>query len=52
MSGGVVLNDKVEVVGIIKGGIVSLSDDSTNDLQGFVPIHCVIEDIAKKESRC
>lgn len=43
-SGGVVLNENYEVVGIIKGGIASLddSDDDTNENQGFVPIHVVL----------
>jgi S1-C subfamily serine protease len=44
-SGGVVLNSKREVIGIIKGGVQTLRDDedSTNDNQGFVPIHLAIE---------
>lgn len=42
-SGGVVMNRDYEVVGIIKGGIVSLSDDPVDENQGFVPIHVVLE---------
>ncbi len=42
-SGGVVLNENEEIIGIIKGGIVSLSEDDINENQGFVPIHCVLE---------
>lgn len=48
-SGGIVLNERVEVVGIVKGGIVSMSDDD-GDLQGFVPIHCVLQDIERKKN--
>lgn len=47
-SGGIVLNLACEVIGIIKGGIVSLDEDIINDNQGFVPIHVVIEDLQKK----
>lgn len=42
-SGGVVLNENEEIIGIIKGGIVSFSEDDINENQGFVPIHCVLE---------
>lgn len=48
-SGGLVLNQKKEVVGLLKGGIESLSEESENKMQGFVPIHLVIEDIKKSE---
>lgn len=51
MSGGIVLNDNVEVVGILKGGIVLMSDDENNDNQGFVPIHYVLDDIVKAKKR-
>lgn len=44
-SGGIVLNTLYEVVGIIKGGIVSINDDEHIDKQGFLPIHVVIEDL-------
>lgn len=47
-SGGVVLNSRCEVVGIIKGGIVTLEDDSNNDNQGFLPIHIVVKDLKEK----
>lgn len=47
-SGGIVLNSQKEVVGIVKAGIVSLDEDETNDIQGFVPIHVVLDDIKKK----
>ena len=49
MSGGIVLNDKYEVVGILKGGIVSMKEDLENDNQGFVPMHCIVEDIESKK---
>ena len=43
-SGGVVINQNMEVVGIIRGGVVDLSDDDDNNEQpGFIPIHRVIE---------
>lgn len=42
-SGGVVLNENLEVIGIIKGGIVTLADDALDENQGFVPIHLVLE---------
>ena len=48
-SGGVVLNEALEVIGIIKGGIVTLADDSLDENQGFVPIHLVIEHSEKQK---
>jgi hypothetical protein len=42
-SGGVVINQNLEVVGIIKGGIVDASEDDNDEHHGFVPIHCVVE---------
>ena len=47
-SGGVVLNSRCEVVGIIKGGIVTLEEDAGNDNQGFLPIHVVVNDLKNK----
>ena len=44
-SGGAVLNEREEVIGLIKGGIVSLSEDDKNENQGFVPIHCILEHV-------
>lgn len=44
-SGGVVLNSNNEAVGIIKGGIVSLSEDDNNENQGFVPLDIVMDHI-------
>ena len=44
-SGGVVLNDENEVVGIIKGGVATTEDEQTNIYQGFVPIKAVLEHI-------
>ena len=46
-SGGIVLNSNHEAIGIIKGGIVSLSEDSDNENQGFVPLHLVLEHMKK-----
>jgi hypothetical protein len=42
-SGGIVVNSDYEAVGIIKGGIVSLAEDTNNENQGFVPLHLVLE---------
>lgn len=42
-SGGIVLNSEHEAIGIIKGGIVSLSDEDSNENQGFVPLHLALE---------
>jgi len=39
----VVLNENLEVIGIVKGGVVSLSEDDIQGNQGFVPIHLVLE---------
>ncbi|CEO89929.1 Reverse transcriptase (RNA-dependent DNA polymerase) (fragment) [Syntrophaceticus schinkii] len=47
-SGGAVFNSDNEVVGIIKGGIASLNEDDKNDMQGFVPIHLMVEDLRSK----
>lgn len=44
-SGGVVLNEARQVVGILKGGRSSLEDDRLNDKQGFIPMHIVIDDL-------
>ena len=48
-SGGIVLNSRCEVVGIFKGGIVTLEEDADNDNQGFLPIHIVVDDLKKKQ---
>lgn len=42
-SGGAVINQNLEVVGIIKGGVVDISKEDESENQGFVPIHCVLE---------
>lgn len=46
-SGGPVLNDKNEVIGLIKGGIVSLDKEFDSNNQGFIPINDILEDINK-----
>ena len=48
-SGGVVVNEQNEVVGIIKGGVESCDESQTNVNQGFVPIHLVVSDIKEKQ---
>lgn len=45
-SGGVVLNAANEIVGIIKGGVVSFEGDD-NENQGFVPIHLILDHMNK-----
>lgn len=47
-SGGVVLNKRKQIVGIIKGGVETLKDEDKSDKQGFIPIHVVINDINSK----
>lgn len=47
-SGGVVLNEKQEVIGIIKGGIVTMDEDDSNENQGFIPIHLVVEHLREQ----
>ena len=42
-SGGIVLNTDNEAIGIIKGGIVTLSEDDSNENQGFVPLHLALD---------
>ena len=42
-SGGIVLNTDNEAIGIIKGGIVTLSEDDSNENQGFVPLHLTLD---------
>lgn len=42
-SGGLVLNSDHEAIGIIKGGIVSWSDDTDNENQGFIPLYLALD---------
>lgn len=44
-SGGVVLNEKNEVIGIIKSGISSTNMESDEGKHGFLPISIMVEDI-------
>lgn len=46
-SGGIVVNSKYEAIGIIKSGIVDISDVKGDSIenQGFIPLHLVIEHI-------
>jgi hypothetical protein len=46
-SGGVVLNNKGQVVGMIKAGIVTLDEDDTNENQGFIPMHVILDHYGK-----
>lgn len=47
-SGGIVLNEKCQIVGIIKGGCASNDENNITIKQGFVPIDVVMEDIGNK----
>ena len=47
-SGGIVLNSDQEIVGIIKGGMVTLDEDELCIDQGFVPIHLAIEHLMQQ----
>lgn len=42
-SGGIVLNSNNEAIGIIKGGIVTFTEDETNENQGFIPLYLALE---------
>ena len=49
-SGGVVVNDKNKVIGIVKAGIqdaVSKDELLSNQRHGFVPINLVMQHISK-----
>lgn len=50
-SGGVVLNEKYEAIGIIKGGVQTLRDNDDSDNQGFVPIHLAINHMREFEAK-
>ena len=44
-SGGVVLNNKYEAIGIIMGGVESDAEAEQNQNQGFVPLYSVLDHI-------
>ena len=44
-SGGVVLNENYEVIGIIKGGVATMEESDTSSKQGFIPIDIVEADL-------
>lgn len=46
-SGGPVLNDKGEIIGLIKGGIATTDEGINSNNQGFIPIDDILEDINK-----
>ena len=48
-SGGIVLNSNNEAIGIIKGGIVTLSEDDSNENQGFVPLYLALDHLEKNK---
>lgn len=48
-SGGIVLNENDEIVGVIKGGVENQEDAEKNDKQGFVPIHVILDSIQKQK---
>lgn len=49
-SGGIVLNEKNEVVGLIKGGVIDANDAERENKQGFVPINVIIESIEQQKT--
>lgn len=49
-SGGIVLDNNNQVVGVTKGGVPSMNESDKNENQGFIPIHIVLEDIHSKQS--
>ena len=44
-SGGPVLNDKGEIIGLIKGGIATTDEEINSNNQGFIPINDILKDI-------
>ena len=48
-SGGIVLDADHNIVGIIKGGIVSMEEDDYCENQGFGPIHLVLKHLGKEK---
>ena len=48
-SGGLVLDSDHNIVGIIKGGIVSMEEDDQCENQGFVPIYLTLEHLGKEK---
>lgn len=50
-SGGVVLDSENKVVGIIRSGTASTASENSTNKYGFIPIHCIIEDIEKQKNK-
>ena len=48
-SGGIVLNERNEIVGLVKGGVEKAEEAESNDKQGFVPIHIILESIENQK---
>ena len=46
ISGGIVLNNEKEVIGLIKAGIVSMQEEQNSIDSGFVPIHLILQDLS------
>lgn len=42
-SGGVILNEQNEVIGIIKAGVVSMEENDNSGKHGFIPIHIALQ---------
>lgn len=48
-SGGIVLDRNERVIGLIKGGVVSLEETEKSIDQGFIPLHLVLSDVKLKQ---
>ncbi|WP_308698182.1 hypothetical protein [uncultured Thomasclavelia sp.] len=45
-SGGVILDQKHKVVGVVNCGPVSLEETDDTIIQGFIPINTILKDIS------
>jgi hypothetical protein len=45
-SGGVVLDEEDQIVGLICAGVESMDDSAFDGKQGFIPINTILQDIA------
>lgn len=50
-SGGLVLNEKHEAIGLIKGGVASTAEVDLCENQGFVPLHLIIDHITEQRKQ-
>ena len=47
-SGGVVLNNEDQIVGLICAGVESMDDSPFDSKQGFIPINTILQDVASQ----